>query len=219
MKTSNSFLAVLLLMTVVLIAGCASPGKRTAIGAGGGAGAGAAIGGAIGGWKGAGIGALAGAAAGGAVGNYLDKQKQELEKVAETKRVKDGLLVKLKNDLVFDTGSSDVKPEAARQLDELGQVLAKYKDDRIRINGYTDDVGSAADNETLAKNRADAVRDVLLSHGVDPGQLISTGFGESRPVASNKTAQGRSRNRRVELAIDVPGAPPERAPAANDSAK
>src|SRR5438045_1464349 len=130
----------LLICTFVTIAGCATPGKRTAVGAGGGAAAGAAIGGAAAGWKGAGLGALAGAATGAAVGNYLDKQANELSKVADTKRVKDGILVNLKNDLLFQTGSATLKNEAVNELTELGQILTKYPDDRIRIAGYTDDV-------------------------------------------------------------------------------
>src|SRR5437588_12181704 len=87
------------------LGGCATPGKRTAIGAGGGAAVGAGVGAIAGGWKGAVIGAAVGGLAAGAVGNYLDKQAQELKEVAETKRTKDGILVDLKSKLLFTTDS------------------------------------------------------------------------------------------------------------------
>jgi outer membrane protein OmpA-like peptidoglycan-associated protein len=183
---------------------CASPGKDTAIGAGAGAGGGAAIGGIIGGWKGAAIGAGVGAAAGAAVGNYLDKQKKELEQVAATKKEKDGLLVKLKSDLLFDVGSSTLKPEAVSQLTELGNILAKYEKDRIKVGGFTDNTGTAESNLALSNERAQAVRSVLTSTGVKDDRILVFPFGESQPIASNATAQGRQQNRRVELKIDVP---------------
>src|SRR6266404_9343616 len=90
--------------------GCATPGERTAIGAGGGAAVGAGVGAIAGGWKGAAIGATVGGLAGGAVGNYLDKQAEELKEVAEnTKRTKDGILVELKSKLLFNTDSAVLK--------------------------------------------------------------------------------------------------------------
>jgi outer membrane protein OmpA-like peptidoglycan-associated protein len=196
--------SVVLLLIGVFGASCTSPGKKTAVGAGGGAATGATIGGLAGGWKGAAIGGAVGGIAGGAVGNYLDKQAKELEQVAQTKRTKDGILVKLKNDLLFDTGSAVLKENAVNDLVQLGDILAKYKEDRIRIEGYTDNVGSNSTNETLSLNRAEAVKKVLVTRGVQEQQIITLGLGESKPVASNKSIQGRSENRRVELHIDVP---------------
>lgn len=198
------------MVALVAMAACTSPGKRTGIGAGAGAATGAAIGGAAGGWKGAGIGALAGAATGAAVGNYLDKQYNEIEKVADAKRVKDGILVNLKNDLLFETGKAELRPEAIQQLQELGGILAKYKRDRIRIAGFTDSVGGAELNKSLSERRAKSVHDILSVEGVAEDQMRIEGYGEARPVASNDSKQGRSKNRRVELYIDVPE---ERAPA------
>lgn len=189
---------------VMIFTACTSPGKRTAIGAGGGAATGAIIGGATGGWKGAAIGAAAGGLLGGTVGNYLDKQAKELEEVAETQRTKDGILVKLKNDLLFDTGSAVLKPQAIQEITDLGRILAKYKEDRIRIEGYTDNVGARPFNETLSMRRADAVKNVLLGQGVHPSQMTILGFGPLKPIGDNKTSTGRATNRRVELHIDVP---------------
>jgi outer membrane protein OmpA-like peptidoglycan-associated protein len=192
-------------LLVVLLSGCASPGKRTAIGAGGGALAGAAVGAAAGGsWKSAAIGAAVGAAAGGAVGNYLDKQAQELEKVAETKRTKDGILVKLKNDLLFDSGSAVLKPQAIEEISKLGDILSKYPDDRIKIEGHTDNTGKASSNEELSMRRAQAVKNVLQGRGVKDTQMMVLGMGQTKPIGENKTTQGRATNRRVELHIDVP---------------
>jgi outer membrane protein OmpA-like peptidoglycan-associated protein len=190
---------------IALLAACATPGEKTAIGAGGGAAVGAGIGALAGGWQGALIGAAAGGVAGGAVGNYLDKQAQELKQVAEnTKRTEDGILVDLKSKLLFTTDSAVLKPEAVEQVTKLGDILVKYPEDRIRIQGHTDSTGTAAHNEELSLRRAQAVRDVLLSRGVRQEQMIVEGVGEARPIADNGTAAGRSLNRRVELHIDVP---------------
>jgi outer membrane protein OmpA-like peptidoglycan-associated protein len=191
-------------LLMLAIAGCATAGKRTAIGAGGGAAAGAGVGALIGGWKGAAIGAGVGALAGGSVGLYLDKQARELEEVAETKRTENGVLVQMKNEILFESGSAVLKPEAITQLEKIGAILAKYSDDRVRVEGYTDSTGSASFNEELSQRRADAVRRVLLGRGVAEAQITALGMGKSRPIADNTTAAGRAANRRVELHIDVP---------------
>ncbi|MBI3557712.1 MAG: OmpA family protein [Deltaproteobacteria bacterium] len=192
------------ILAAVFASGCTSPEKRTGIGAGVGAGTGAIIGGLGAGWKGAAIGAAAGAATGAAVGNYLDKQAKELAEVAATRRVKDGILVDLKSDLLFDVGSSQVKPKARQQLQQLGQILVKYPDDRIRVEGFTDSTGTATLNEVLSRQRADSVREILQSQGVRSDQILVFGYGESRPIASNTSPTGRQLNRRVDLIIDVP---------------
>src|SRR5436190_15889790 len=194
----------LILLAPVAVA-CATPGTRTAVGAGGGAAVGAGVGAIAGGWKGAAIGAAVGGLAGGAVGNYLDKQAEELKQVAEnTKRTKDGILVDLKSKLLFTTDSAVLKPEAVEMVAKLGDVLVKYPEDRIRISGYTDATGSVAHNEELSLRRAKSVRDVLKDRGVKPEQMLVEGLGPDKPVASNSTAAGRAQNRRVELKIDVP---------------
>jgi outer membrane protein OmpA-like peptidoglycan-associated protein len=197
----------LLFLTVSTSSGCATPGKNTAIGAGGGALAGAGIGALAGGGKGALIGALVGGVAGGAIGNYLDRQEQELRRVADARRTENGILVNLKSSLLFTTDSAVVRPAAVEQIAQLGDVLAKYPEDRIRIEGHTDGTGSPARNEELSLRRAEAVRDILASRGVNPRQMLVQGAGSSRPIADNSTPDGRAANRRVELHIDVPGGP------------
>jgi outer membrane protein OmpA-like peptidoglycan-associated protein len=199
------------LVVVLLVAfggGCADMGKRTAIGAGAGTLAGAGVGALIGGKKGALIGAGVGALTGGSVGLYLDKQKAELERVAETKRTENGILVNLKNDILFDTGSAVLKEQAIAQLTEVGDILAKYSDNRVKVEGHTDSTGSAQKNEELSVRRAEAVKRVLVSRGVQEKQILVLGLGQTRPVADNKTVDGRSKNRRVELHIDVPSPTP-----------
>jgi outer membrane protein OmpA-like peptidoglycan-associated protein len=188
----------------VALASCATPGERTAIGAGGGAAVGAGVGALAGGWEGAAIGALVGGVAGGAIGNYLDKQAQELKAVADAQRTENGILVNLKSSLLFSSDSAVLKPAAVEQIAQLGDILARYPDDRIRIQGHTDSSGSEAYNEQLSLHRAEAVRDVLAGRGVGARQMLVEGAGPARPIADNATPEGRAQNRRVELHIDVP---------------
>jgi outer membrane protein OmpA-like peptidoglycan-associated protein len=90
------------------------------------------------------------------------------------------------------------------QIAQLGDILARYPDDRIQVQGHTDSTGSAAHNEELSRRRAEAVREVLASRGVNPRQMLVEGAGAAQPIADNATANGRAANRRVELHIDVP---------------
>src|SRR6266702_2424719 len=124
MKTHPLIAAALLVTT-----SCATAGKDTAIGAGGGGLVGAGIGALLGGGKGAIIGAGVGALAGGSVGLYLDKQRKDLEAIAETKRTENGVIVNMKSEILFETGSAVLKPEAVAQVEKVGEVLAKYSDD------------------------------------------------------------------------------------------
>src|SRR6266446_10423008 len=189
---------------VAALEGCATPGERTAIGAGGGAAVGAGIGAIAGGWEGAAIGAVVGGVAGGAIGNYLDKQEQELRQISDTRRTEDGILVNLRSSLLFSYDSAVLKPAAAEQLAQLGDILARYPEDRIRIEGHSDSEGTVAHNEELSLRRAEAVRDLLASRGVNPRQMLVIGVGAARPIASNATEEGRAENRRVEIHIDLP---------------
>ncbi len=199
--SAKSNLLVTLLLGLSLATGCTSPGKRTGIGAGVGAAAGAGIGAIAGGGNGALIGAGIGAVAGGAIGNRLDKQAKELAEVAETKRTADGILVNLKNDLLFETGKAVLTPQANSQLAQLGAILVKYPQNHVTVAGHTDNVGKDSMNRTLSLHRAQAVQDVLLGNGVVAGQLSVEGFGASKPMADNSTKAGRAKNRRVELYI------------------
>jgi outer membrane protein OmpA-like peptidoglycan-associated protein len=189
-------------------AGCVTPGKRTATGAAAGAIVGAGAGALIGqDFKGAAIGAGVGAAAGGAVGNYLDKQARELEQLAEIQRTDHGLLLNLRSDLLFETDSAVLTEDAIARVSRIGDILVKYPEDKLRIEGHTDSRGTVPYNEALSLRRAEAVARVLTSRGVTPGQLLVLGMGEEQPVASNDSSAGRSANRRVQLHISVPSEP------------
>ncbi|HEX9308776.1 MAG TPA: OmpA family protein [Anaeromyxobacter sp.] len=204
MMTRKTLTSTAALLCGLLFAGCATAGRDTAIGAGLGGAAGAGIGALVGGKKGALVGLGVGALAGGSVGLYLDKQRKELERVAEVKKTENGLVVQMKNDILFDTGSDGVKAGGVTDLAKMGDILAKYSDDRVRIEGHTDSTGDARSNLALSARRADAVKTVLVSRGVKESQIAVHGLGETKPVADNVTAEGRSKNRRVELHIDVP---------------
>lgn len=192
----------------LVLSACTTPGKRTAIGAGAGAAAGAIAGAVIthntGGKaeKGAIYGALAGAALGGGVGNYLDKQAKELAKIADVTRTEDGaIVVTLKNEILFDTDSAVLSYEAGQTIIELNKVLKKYPANIIVVEGYTDSTGTAAYNKTLSEKRAKAVYDFILKNGLKTSSISYVGYGIQNPVASNATAEGRAKNRRVELNI------------------
>lgn len=188
--------------------GCASENKRTAMGAGIGAAAGAAVGAVIGHQsgnrgKGALIGAALGGGLGGVIGNRLDKQAKELEKIAETKRTEDGLVAKLRSDILFDTGKADLKPQAKENLNQMAAIMKKYPENVLTIKGYTDSTGSVATNEALSQKRADAVRAQLVSAGMPAKTITTVGMGPNNPIADNKTPDGRSQNRRVEVEVTV----------------
>jgi outer membrane protein OmpA-like peptidoglycan-associated protein len=102
--------------------------------------------------------------------------------------------------ILFDTGKATIKPESASALAPVGELLAASPDLAIEIQGHTDNVGAAPANLALSKQRADAVKTYLVrTFAVDAARLTSVGFGDTKPVADNRTDDGRARNRRVEL--------------------
>jgi len=105
------------------------------------------------------------------------------------------------NNVFFDTDSYVLKPESQSELDRLKSLLDTNAGLRIEISGHTDDVGSDTANQTLSENRAAAVVEYLVSKGIDKARLISKGYGESKPIASNGTEAGRAMNRRTEIEI------------------
>jgi outer membrane protein OmpA-like peptidoglycan-associated protein len=208
MRIQNAGL-LLLLAGAMVYAGCATPGKGTAIGAGAGAAVGAGVGALIGSGsgeagKGALIGAAAGAVVGGVIGNILDAQAEELKKVADAKRTEEGILVNFKSDILFDTGKATLKPDAVDQLGKVGAILAKYPQDKIVVVGHTDNVGGDKLNQTLSENRAKAVKVELLGQGVADASISTIGMGKSQPTVSNETSAGRAKNRRVIMKITIP---------------
>lgn len=105
-------------------------------------------------------------------------------------------------DIKFDTAKAFVQPQYYPQIEGVAQVLVEYVQTSVTIEGHTDNVGKADYNQKLSQQRADAVREVLISQfGVDPSRVIAIGYGETRPIASNDTPMGKAENRRVEAVV------------------
>jgi outer membrane protein OmpA-like peptidoglycan-associated protein len=102
-------------------------------------------------------------------------------------------------DVHFDTGKATIKPESQTIIDQIVALMKGNPGLRIAVEGHTDNVGTAAANKSLSDGRAKSVLNALVKQGVDAGRLAAAGFGQERPVADNRTDEGRARNRRVEL--------------------
>jgi outer membrane protein OmpA-like peptidoglycan-associated protein len=115
----------------------------------------------------------------------------------------------LKDSIHFDTARDTIQPESFPVLDQVAALLASHPElKRIRVEGHTDNVGAAAYNKDLSARRAASVVRYLVEKGIAPGRLVPAGFGFERPVATNETALGRAKNRRVEFTILGEGASP-----------
>ena len=105
------------------------------------------------------------------------------------------------DNVTFETGKAELKPESFVTLDELVAYLKRKDDERIEIGGHTDNVGNAKSNEMLSLNRANAVMIYLITKGIAPDRLTAKGYGMTQPIDDNKTAEGRATNRRTEVKI------------------
>ncbi|HVE51936.1 MAG TPA: OmpA family protein [Ramlibacter sp.] len=195
------------LVAAGLLAGCADmqmsdTAKGTAIGAGIGALAGAAIGGNA---KGALIGAGVGAAGGYIWSNHMEQKKQAMQRatmgsgVAVVQTPDNQLKLEVPSDVSFAVGRADINPRMRPILDQFASGLAQQQGTEVRIIGHTDNTGSDELNNRLSLDRAQSVRDYLLSRGVRPDTVQIAGRGEREPVADNSSEAGRSKNRRVEI--------------------
>ncbi|HEY3874496.1 MAG TPA: OmpA family protein, partial [Candidatus Kapabacteria bacterium] len=101
----------------------------------------------------------------------------------------------------FETGKWDILPQSFTPLNELFGLMQKYQGTKISIQGHTDNTGDSTANERLSLNRANAVRDWLVQHGISSIRLETRGYGQSRPITTNTTDQGRETNRRIEFII------------------
>ena len=153
------------------------------------------------------IGAGLGAVAGAAIGTYMDQQQQELERATagtdtEVIREGDNLYLQMPGSVAeFDVDSAQIRPIFQRTLDQIAQTLINYPNTYVDVYGHTDSQGSDAYNLSLSQRRAQAVADYLVSRGVNRARIATQGFGESQPIASNATPEGRQQNRRVEIRI------------------
>lgn len=121
--------------------------------------------------------------------------------VAHTQETPRGLMISLP-DILFDSGKSTLRPQARETLSRIAGILLVVPEYRISIEGHTDNVGRPQANLKLSRERAEAVRNYLVAAHVSPALIVTRGFGETRPVASNATAAGRRQNRRVEIVIE-----------------
>lgn len=126
------------------------------------------------------------------------KKRLDDLKARETER---GIVVTL-GDVLFDSGSAQLRENAGGSMNKLASFLAQYPDRRVLIEGHTDNVGSHTFNQELSRRRADSVRKRLEKSGIAPGRMSVSGMGLQRPVATNGTASGRQQNRRVEIIIE-----------------
>ena len=175
-----------------------------------GAGSGGIIGNNVGNGKntalGAIIGAVVGGAAGGYIGNRMDKQAERIEEEipgAEVTRVGEGINVVFNEDagVYFDTNKAVVKGTSASTLDRLVGILKEYPDSNILVEGHTDSAGADEYNMNLSKQRAQSVSNYLIEKGISSGRLTTKWYGETQPKSDNSTAEGKAKNRRVEMVI------------------
>jgi outer membrane protein OmpA-like peptidoglycan-associated protein len=124
-----------------------------------------------------------------------------LGKVASTERTGRGLVVSLSGGILFESGKSALKTDAKVALAKLSGILMMIPNTNIQVEGHTDSTGSEATNQKLSTERAAAVKDFLKTQGVDDTRMSSTGLGPTQPVASNDNAEGRAKNRRVEIVV------------------
>ena len=183
--------------------------KGATIGTAAGAILGAVIGNNVGNGKnselGAILGGVIGGVTGGVIGNKMDKQAREIEEAlpgAQVERVGEGIMLTLgENAVRFNTNKSTLSATAKTNLDKLVPVLNNYENTNIVIYGYTDSTGKVEYNQALSAKRASSVKSYLGAKGIDITRIETKGLVVNDPIASNETAEGRSKNRRVEFAI------------------
>jgi outer membrane protein OmpA-like peptidoglycan-associated protein len=201
-----AFMVVLLSISIVMM-GCGTSNtlQGGAIGAVGGGVVGAVIGKLAGNTAaGAIIGAAVGGTTGALIGHHMDKQAEEMRNDlsgAKVERVGEGIKITFNSGILFKSGSYELQAAAKENIASLAKILNKYPDTNIIIEGDTDSEGSEEYNQRLSERRAQAVSDYTKSLNVDGARITTIGKGESNPVASNETVDGRAQNRRVEVAI------------------
>ncbi len=125
----------------------------------------------------------------------------QLNSILQTRDSARGLIVNM-SDVLFDTGSYTLKPGAREKLAKISGIVLAHPGLVLQIEGHTDSVGGDEFNQQLSERRAGSVREFLAEQGVSPSSITARGFGKIQPVASNETAEGRQRNRRVELVVN-----------------
>lgn len=199
-------LAFSIIASAVVLTGCQA--TNTQKGAGIGAGIGAVLGKATGDHddKRIFIGAAIGALAGAAVGDYMDKQEQAFrDELAgsgvEVVREGDNIRLVMPSNITFATDQSYISSGFHNTLDAIAKVMNKYEKTYLSVEGHTDSTGAADYNMNLSEQRAASVKSYLVNSNILPARVSTRGYGESRPIADNSSANGRALNRRVEIQI------------------
>lgn len=214
MRTFNKLVSILL-CSIILLSSCSTTKNSTkggVIGGAGGALLGAGIGALAGKGKGAAIGAAiggtVGAGAGVIIGKKMDKQKAELEKIegAQVESVTDAnnlqaIKVTFESGILFATGKSDLNASSKAALNKFATTLKETPETDVTIYGHTDNTGTREVNVKLSNDRAAAVAAFLNNNGVATNRMKTEGKAFDEPVADNSTADGRAKNRRVEIYI------------------
>jgi outer membrane protein OmpA-like peptidoglycan-associated protein len=136
----------------------------------------------------------------------LDRQRRELDEARKQLRLEEtaqSVTIRLESDVLFDTGKAQLRPEAQSALEKVAVVLAQFPSAKVEINGHTDSKGGPAMNLDLSEKRAVAVSEFLKKRAELARINFTThGFGETKPIASNDTDEGRQQNRRVEIVVE-----------------
>ena len=129
----------------------------------------------------------------------------ELQRIANVKQDSRGTVITLSGGVLFATNDAALLAAAQRKLDDVADAILKSNpDSSILVEGHTDSAGKAGHNDELSKKRANAVREYLISRGIGSEKIRSMGLGSTRPIADNKSADGRANNRRVEIVVEPP---------------
>jgi outer membrane protein OmpA-like peptidoglycan-associated protein len=152
------------------------------------------------------VGAGVGGLAGGAIGAYQDRQEAQLRSQmqgtgVDVVRNGDNITLNLPGGVTFAFDKAEVQPQFYPVLDNVASTLQQYNQTIVEVAGHTDSVGSDSYNQQLSQRRAEAVANYLNSRGVMRDRMITVGAGESRPIASNDSEEGRAANRRVEITL------------------
>ncbi len=132
----------------------------------------------------------------------LAETRAQLEKIAKIKEEARKLTITLNGAVLFEVGKAQLMTVAEQRLDQVAEVLLAERGAEIVVLGHTDSQGSDEDNRQLSRDRANAVRTYLLTKGIAADRITAEGMGESQPVASNDTPEGRANNRRVEIVVN-----------------
>jgi outer membrane protein OmpA-like peptidoglycan-associated protein len=131
-------------------------------------------------------------------GADTDSAKRNAVKVSQTAR---GAQITSDDRILFDTGKADVKQEGMVFIERVAKILKEKTKANVAIEGYTDNVGAAALNQTLSERRAASVKQALVAKGVPSARIAATGFGMNKPVGDNNTSEGRQANRRTNIIV------------------